>query len=122
MEPINLPLYVPHPGTVKVSSSTMPRKAAFCAMAFMEERRPDVEFLFIGAAAGQQALKAVGILCDLFENKWQSEFVLVFRPMRFRTTILPTTPTELPRDVDAQVWRAVVLDLGILSNAGKSIR
>lgn len=100
----------------------MPRKAAFCAMAFLDERRPDVEFLFIGAAAGQQALKAVGILSDLFENKWRSEFVLVFRPMRFRTTIMPTTPTEAPRDVDAQVWRAVVLDLSIIANAHKSIR
>lgn len=110
MDVKQLPLYVPHPGTVKIAGSTVPRKAAWCAFAFLEERRPNVEFMFIGASSGQQALKAIGILTDIFESKWEADFVILFRPMRFRTVI--AAQDNLPeREVDAQAWRVHILDL-----------
>jgi stage V sporulation protein SpoVS len=114
MEPLDLPTYVTHAGTVKVAGGTVPRKAAWCAFAFMEERRVNVEFLFIGASAGQQALKAIGILTEIFESRWGTDYALVFRPMRFKTAIHSQTEQVPDREVDAQVWRAHVLDLSKL--------
>lgn len=118
MDTHELPLYVTHPGTVKVSGSTVPRKAARCAQAFLEEHRKNVEFLFIGASAGQQALKALGILGDMFETQWKGDYALVFRPLRYRTYIESHDPllSGQGREVDAQVWRVHVLDLKYLSH------
>lgn len=108
-ETANLPLYAAHEGTMRVGGATVPRKAAWRALALLEGKVPNVEFLFIGASAGQQSLKAIGILCDLYDRKYREEYVLVFRPMRYRTLIDGTE-----KEVDAQVWRAYVIDLSYL--------
>lgn len=109
-ETSKLPIYLAHEGTIRVSRSTVPRKAAWRALALLDSKIPNVEFLFIGAGAGQQALKAIGILCELYDRKYAGEYVVVFRPMRFRTFIDRTE-----KEVDAQVWRAYIIDLEYLA-------
>lgn len=115
---LNLPEYLCHGGTLKISGSTVPRKAAWRAFSLLEAKVKNVEFLFIGASAGQQTVKSIGILSDLFSERYYGEFIVVFQPMRFKTTIANTE-----KEVDAQVWRSFVIDMNaqaVLTNDSQS--
>lgn len=110
----DIPEYVRHPGTVLVSGTSASRKVAWCALGFLDEGRPNVEFMFIGASAGQQALKAIGLTSIIFEERNEGKYLLFFRPLRFRTVI---RDAESAREVEAQVWRTYVIPLEAISSA-----
>ena len=103
-----IPLYAEKEGTVRVSGSTLPRKAGRCAFYYLQRGLP-VEFFCIGANANQQAMKAMGIFRELVDEC--PDFTgnsVAFQPLRVRThTVDPTNGDQ--KDKDAVVWRTLMV-------------
>jgi hypothetical protein len=102
-----LPLYVPHDGTVKISGTTQPRGAGRCAYYYLRRGWP-VEFFCIGANANQQAMKSMGVFGELVKEdpEYKGKFV-AFVPERVRTSTLDGSGHE--KDKDATVWKTVLV-------------
>ena len=75
--------YVPHAGTVKVSGRSEAIKLAKYALMLVSKGTTPVDFLFIGANAGQQAYKACSITASLMLK--HQKIQLSFIPLRFLT-------------------------------------
>ena len=108
MEKTEIETYVSHEGTIRISGSTVPKKAGKCARHFLERGITPIDFFCIGANANQQATKAMGVFSYMTKNYDGLE--IAFQPLRFMVeTIDPTSQQKELKD--AIVWRCVLLDL-----------
>lgn len=105
-------VYVEHPGTVRVSGASEAVKVAKYVALLLSNKVPNVELLFIGANAGQQAFKACSIVSDMM-MKHQS-IALCFTCHRFVTDAAKRGPSGIPlvgeqavERRDAFVWRVI---------------
>lgn len=115
MQP-ELKLYEPHVGTVRVSGSTDCRKAAKCALFFLQRKAAQVDFFYIGANAGQQAMKAMGIMRNLLESATEGRITVLFQPNRVQTEVMDLIDPTIVTVKDAVYWRAYVLRADELPN------
>src|SRR5687767_13522603 len=99
MDEEDIPTYVDHEGTLKISGRTLPRGAAVCALHFLERRMKQIEFLCLGANANQQAMKVMGIFLFLVEKDSRHSCSVAFQPLRYRTmTTDPETREQKLKD------------------------
>jgi len=82
MQPIEIPMYEKHEGTVQISGKSQVGKVGKYIVYLVLSKTAVVDVLFIGANAGQQAYKSCSIACSLLEREG---VFLGFFPMRFRT-------------------------------------
>lgn len=101
-------IYTEHPGTIRISGTTVPREAGQCAICSLEAGKKVIEFLCIGANANQQATKSMGVFLMLFErNSCNSGKSLAFQPLEFLTYVRDrSTGQQVQRT--ATVWRTVM--------------
>lgn len=105
----NIPIYQPHAGTVKISGATESIKAAKCALHYLGNNVSPIDFFYVGANAGQQAMKAMGIFRYLVESTANGKATVFFQPNRVRTRL--TNPQAGGVEViDAVYWRAYLFD------------
>lgn len=102
---VNIPLYRSHPGTLRISGSTTPRKAGLCAFHYLHENVPSIEFLAIGANANHNATKAMGIFLLKVEEEMRGEVTISFQPRRYKT-IVDEAGKSVPKD--CVVWETVI--------------
>jgi hypothetical protein len=102
-EPI--PLYKSHEGTLRISGSTVPRRAGLCAFHYLHEKVPSVEFLAIGANANHNAMKAMGIFLKKVEEENNGEVTVSFQPRRYKTVVYEGNESKL---TDCVVWYTVI--------------
>lgn len=105
-----IPVYAPHPGTVRISGATDCKKAASCALHYLSQGLT-VDFFYIGANAGQQAMKAMGILRYILERATDQKTTVLFQPNRVLTETKDRTNPELLVKVDGVYWRAYPMSL-----------
>lgn len=110
------PLYDLHPGTVKVSGSTLPRQAGSCALHFLERLVDPIDFICIGANANQQAVKSIGVFSEMFVERFgQDGSFLAFRPLRVSVSAKNFDGSFQLKD--ATVWRTVVVKSNLAKTA-----
>jgi stage V sporulation protein SpoVS len=74
--------YVKHSGTVLVAGSTIPHDAAACALVHIQQGEQTIEFVSIGANAGQQCAKAMAKLLELFgQTERDLHTCIAFQPV-----------------------------------------
>lgn len=113
----NIPEYVTHPGTIRVSGMTNPRDAAACAMhMLMDDTINSVDFSCIGANANQQAAKAMCILLHQFSAKFDGTDVgLAFQPLLFSTKTALFNDKSADHVKGCTIWRVVMFTASITS-------
>lgn len=105
----DIPRYTPHPATIKISGGTNCRNAAKCALFFLNRQvGPHVDFFYIGANAGQQAMKAMGIMRRCLEEATEGKATVVFQPNHVQTLVRDEI-TGLDAYKVAVYWRAFVV-------------
>jgi len=104
MEEHDIPIYEPHEGTLKISGQTPARKAAKCAFHNYTEGKTPLEFFFIGANAGQQAMKATGIFRHILERETCHVFTVLYQPRRVRVKLKDS------RLIEGALWVAYVVE------------
>ncbi len=106
----DIPLYVSHQGTIKISSTTDPRKAGRCAYHYLSQGFNLIEFFAIGASANQQAMKSMGIFMLMVQDDSKG-FSVAFQPLRYSTETKDLRdPTSAKLVViDAVVWRTILI-------------
>jgi hypothetical protein len=116
MSKIQLNRYVPHAGTIKVAGSTPTSKAAFCALACFEKGHVPLDFLFIGANAGQQATKAAGLFNNLIYQKTGGKCVVVYYPQRVELALVSEeSAPAVEKLVESTVWTAVIIEYEMMT-------
>ncbi len=104
----DIPTYQPHPGTIKVSGGTDVRAAAKCALFFLNKQvAPHIDFFYIGASAGQQAMKAMVKMKEFIEAATEGKSTVLFQPHHVQTPV--TEPDNSVVMKYAVFWRAHVL-------------
>ncbi len=111
-----IPLYDPHPGTIRISGGTDCRKAAKCALYFLKRGITDVDFFYIGANAGQQAMKAMGIMRNFLEEATEGKCTVLFQPNRVQTNVKDAEQPGVVIVKDAVYWRAYIIRASELQN------
>ncbi len=103
------PKYECAQGTIKVSGSTLPRQAGSCALHFLTRLIDPIDFICIGANANQQAVKAIGVFSEMFEEQHGrlDGSYLAFRPLRVSVTAKNFDGSSQLKD--ATVWRTVIV-------------
>lgn len=110
MNTSDLPVYEYHPGTVKVSGSTIPKRAGRCAYYYLLKGH-NVEFFCIGANANQQTTKSMGVFSSLVETDPSfAGKTVAFKPTRYRTSTEDPATHEV-KDKDAIVWKTFLVTL-----------
>lgn len=109
MQNAEIPLYVPHEGTIKISGRTSSRNAARCALHYMERGVTEIDFFYIGGNAGQQAMKAMGIFRYVVESMSNGSDTVFFQPNRVQTEILEEGMGAVKKD--AVYWRPFVINI-----------
>lgn len=110
METGDIPIYVEHPGTIRISGGTLPKNAGKCAVHYLQRGVKPLEFLCIGGNANQQATKAMGVFRFMVEHS--PEFVgveVAFQPFLY---LVPTMDESRPghqKLKSATVWRTLLL-------------
>ena len=104
----SIPFYTEHQGTVIVSGGTPPRKAAGCALEMLKKGITNVEFICIGANAGQQATKAMGSLRGSVRRELKLD--LAFQPDR-AMTMVQDKETRQEKLMQMTVWRMLIMEL-----------
>ena len=110
-----IPDYVKHAGTVTLSGrSAVGKVARYATLLFENDTRP-IDFIFIGANAGQQCYKACSIVANVLEEK--SGTLVAFYPVRVRTdtlkrdicknTVVDAEGHDAHETKDAYIWRMV---------------
>ncbi len=110
----NFAPYVRHDGTLIISGSTQPHKAGSCAYHFLRKGVQSIDFLCIGANAGQQAMKSMGVFAFKVENQDGFDFSVAFQPIRVSVEV-DDRQTKQKVKKDAVCWRAVILDRSVTS-------
>lgn len=97
-------------GTINIAGRTTPGGAASCALHFLSDPKIKVvEFLSIGANAGQQAAKAMACMRDMFLSNPANEGAdLCFIPRWCMTDAREIETGEI-RPKTCLVWRAAIL-------------
>lgn len=103
--PDQIPLYVENPRTVRISARSEALRTAMYALGLCGSSPDPVEFLYIGASAGQQAAKAMGIFRYKVDEAFNNQKTAVFHPNRVK--VILSDPEQ--SHVDAFVWRAYVV-------------
>lgn len=103
--PDQIPFYVLNPMTVKVSATSAVKAIAYYALELCSKFDDPVEFFYIGASAGQQAAKAMGIFRYKVDELFEGRKTAVFRPNRVRVRL----DSEKGEIVDAIYWEAFVV-------------
>jgi len=99
------PMYVYNERTVSIGGSTNVNNTAVYALDLCAKYDKPVEFLFIGASAGQQASKIMGVFRYKIDEAFAGNKTAMFRPNRVRVK-LRTPEGEI---VDAICWEAFVV-------------
>ena len=110
------PNYVNHEGTIKISGGTDCKKAAKCALHFLRKEIKNIEFFYLGANAGQQAMKAMGLMRLMLETATDGKMTVVFQPNATMTVVQDQTTFENVQK-DAVFWRAMVVNIEDLNKA-----
>lgn len=110
MDANDIPFYVSHPGTVRIAGHTEALSAAKCALHFLGHAITPIDFFYVGANAGQQAMKAMGIMRYIVESTTQQKATVIFQPNRVRTEVAQGAQTGAPQIIDAVYWRAFLVD------------
>lgn len=95
--------YVAHRGTIPVAGHTQPTKCANYAKIVLEEGITPIDFIFIGANAGHQAMKAVGYFARLLRTEYPKA-TIGFIPMWLLTDVREDGDIVRKK---AQGWRLV---------------
>lgn len=103
-----IPVYAPHGGTIRFKGDTRPADASRSAMHCLMAKMDKIDFIYIGANAGQQAMKAMGIF-RLNVEFHQPGWTLAFRPLRFQTEI-EDFQTKEKKMKDLTVWRTILVE------------
>ena len=104
--------YTPHKGTLIIAGKTVPHKAAACAIRLLKDGTHTIDFFYIGAGAGQQAMKAMTIFSFEVGRDPVLKAVVTFQPIRVTTSIAPKDKEDPEADSlkrDASVWRTYIL-------------
>lgn len=99
------PLYVDHAGTVRISGFTDCTRAARCALHFALESREPIDFLFLGANAAQQAIKAMSCFSELLREATDGKTTVLYEPLHVMVETNPSGPSSLK---DATFFRAII--------------
>jgi hypothetical protein len=116
-----IPVYESHPGTIRISGSTESKKAAACALHYLAQGVDPIDFFYVGANAGQQAMKAMGIFRYTFERS-NDKFTLLFQPNRVQTPAKVRQDSSEETLIDACYWRAYPISLASLPPVGAKIQ
>ncbi len=108
METSDVREYVTHSGTVRISGQTSPRAAASCALQLLKAETWPLEFLFIGANAGQQATKAMAFLAFIHDRQY-SDSEIAFRPSAYWVMSTDRSNNDAPVKRLATVWKVVLV-------------
>lgn len=100
----NIERYQNHDGTIIVSRVSTCRKVAKCALHYFLNGKKDIDFFYIGASAGQQAAKSMGLFRYMLEGYSDNKLTVYFQPNRVQTFV-----EDDQRWTDAIAWRAVVV-------------
>jgi stage V sporulation protein SpoVS len=102
-------VYQPHAGTLKISRTTVPGRAAGRALSLLrQESAPLIDFFVIGGGANYQAMKAMSLFRYYLEDETDRRVTLAFTPIHVRTTAQSSVDlTE--HETDATVWRTIIL-------------
>lgn len=109
-------LYKFHDGSIRVSGRSQVFPTAFAAYKEFGKGTRPIEFIFLGANAGQQAFK----ICMTAKREIEKYFKLkvVFVPLWH--TVLTDSKENQPGSIkDAQIWRLVELSLDEGPKEGK---
>lgn len=104
-----LEAYKPHEGTVLISKFTRPNKAAGCIERYIAHEKSPIDIFYIGANAGQQAMKTMGIVAFNTNLRTRGKLAVVYTPRRVRTLVENENVWK-----DATVWTLFLLDAEIL--------
>ena len=105
-----VPYYTCHEGTLKISGSTIPGKAAGRAMNLFRNRVECIDFFCIGGNANQQTMKSLGVFKLFVEDHTNNDLTLAFIPLHVRTiTSDDCNPNGITKN--ATVWRTVIIKL-----------
>lgn len=110
--PDQIPMYEENPRTVRVAARSEAKNTAMYALELCGNSPEPVEFLYIGASAGQQAAKAMGIFRYKVDEVFNGTKTALFHPNRVRV-VLNNGENQI---VDAFVWRAYVVPVLSLSS------
>jgi len=102
-------VYTEHEGTVRVSGSTLPKQAACCAYSYLQKGIERIDFFYIGANAGHQAMKAMTILSFMIRGELQDIGCVCFEPIRVLTNTVDMLGSGEVKEKDATVWRVVLI-------------
>ncbi len=98
--------YTPTESTLKISGSTDCRKAAQCAAHYLVDKKVPVDFMFIGANAGNQAVKAISILKNMLSGSTSGVSSVLIDPLHVSTVVDDTSGKT---EMDAVVLRVLVI-------------
>ena len=101
--------YVIGEGTIKVSGSTIPKRAGKCAFFYLKNGKQPIDFFCIGANANQQAMKAMGVFLHIVSESYGEDLSVAFRPLRYKTMTNDIYTNE-KKYKDCVVWRTVILE------------
>jgi hypothetical protein len=108
--------YIIHDGTVRIAGGTDCKKAAKCALHFLRKGIKVVDFFYLGANAGQQAMKAMGLMRLIFETATEGKMTVVFQPNAAKTMVRDQA-TFQDVEKDAVYWRVSVIAIEDLEKA-----
>lgn len=121
--PIVIPIYEPHAGTIRISGATESKGAASCALHYLGQEISPIDFFYIGANAGQQAMKAMGIFRYTFERATEGTYTILFQPNRVQTKAKVRDGTDAEMLIDAVYWRSYPVSIEALNEMMvKSVR
>jgi hypothetical protein len=99
--------YIEHKGTVRVSGRTLPKTAGCRAFSYFQQGYDVIDFFYIGANAGHQAVKAMTVFSHIVKNE-KPNIKVTFEPLRILT--LTNDESGNQKEKDATVWRAVFVE------------
>jgi len=106
---MNIEKYKNHDGTIIISRTSVCRKVAKCALHYFLNNKKKIDFFYIGASAGQQAAKSMGLFRYMLEEYSDNKLTVYFQPNRVQTYV-----TDDKRWTDGIVWRAVIVEKNMI--------
>jgi hypothetical protein len=102
--------YKEHSGTIKIAGGTPPKGAGLCAFRHLERSVLPIDFMSIGANAGQQATKAMGVFRYVVQHSPFFETLEVaFQPFLFKTKTTDPVTGEM-KFKSVTIWRTLIME------------
>lgn len=101
------PTYQEHKGTIRVAGHTTPKTAGFCAFKYLTQGIENIDFFYIGANAGHQATKAMGVFSYLVDSHFKGSYSVTFKPERVMT-LTSTDDQGGEKEKDATIWKTYI--------------